>query len=60
MPSAGGAELNPRTGLAPTVVPGQAGMGPGGRPAMQQLLAGLSSRGTPNLAASVARMIPAG
>lgn len=60
MPSAGGAELNPRTGLPPTVVPGQAGMGPGGRPAMQQLLAGLSSRGTPNLAASVARMIPAG
>ena len=60
MPSAGGAELNPRTGMAPTVVPGQAGMGPGGRPAMQQLLAGLTSRGTPNLAASVARMIPAG
>lgn len=59
-PSAGGAELNPRTGLPPTVVPGQAGMGPGGRPAMQQLLAGLTSRGTPNLAASVARMIPAG
>ena len=60
MPSAGGAELNPRTGMAPTVVPGQAGMGPGGRPAVQQLLAGLTSRGTPNLAASVARMIPAG
>jgi hypothetical protein len=60
MPSAGGTELNPRTGMAPTVVPGQAGMGPGGRPAVQQLLAGLTSRGTPNLAASVARMIPAG
>jgi hypothetical protein len=60
MPSAGGAELNPRTGLPPTVVPGQAGMGPGGRPAVQQLLAGLNSRGNPTLAASVARMTPAG
>jgi hypothetical protein len=60
MPSAGGAELNPRTGLPPTVVPGQAGMGPGGRPAVQQLLAGLNSRGNPTLAASVARMRPAG
>jgi len=60
MPSAGGAELNPRTGMAPTVVPGQAGMGPGGRPAVQQLLAGLNSRGNPTLAASVARMTPAG
>jgi hypothetical protein len=55
-----GTELNPRTGLPPTVVPGQAGMGPGGRPAVQQLLAGLNSRGNPTLAASVARMSPAG
>jgi len=59
-PGAGGPELNPRTGLPPTVVPGQAGMGPGGRPAVQQLLAGLNSRGNPTLAASVARMTPAG
>jgi len=59
-PGAGGTELNPRTGLPPSVVPGQAGMGPGGRPAVQQLLAGLTSRGTPNLAASVARIVPAG
>ena len=59
-PGAGGTELNPRTGMAPTVVPGQAGMGPGGRPAVQQLLAGLNSRGNPTLAASVARMTPAG
>jgi hypothetical protein len=57
---AGGPELNPRTGLPPTVVPGQAGMGPGGRPPVQQLLAGLNSRGNPTLAASVARMSPAG
>lgn len=60
MPGPGGAELNPRTGLPPSVVPGQAGMGPGGRPAVQQLLAGLNSRGNPTLAASVARMTPAG
>ena len=58
--ASGGMELNPRTGLPPTVVPGQAGMGPGGRPAVQQLLAGLNSRGNPNLAASVARTSPAG
>ena len=55
-----GVQLNPRTGLPPSVVPGQAGQGPGGRPAVQQLLAGLNSRGNPSLAASVARMIPAG
>jgi hypothetical protein len=56
----GGTELNPRTGLPPSVVPGEAGMGPGGRPPVQQLLAGLNSRGNPTLAASVARMSPAG
>ena len=60
MPGPGGVELNPRTGLPPSVVPGQAGQGPGGRPAVQQLLAGLNSRGNPTLAASVARMTPAG
>ena len=64
MPGAPGApgstELNPRTGMAPSVVPGQAGMGPGGRPAMQQLLAGIGRGGNPSLAASVVRSIPAG
>jgi hypothetical protein len=59
-PGGGGAELNPRTGLPPTVVPGQAGMGPGGRPAVQELLAGIGRGGNPSLSASVARMIPAG
>lgn len=56
----GGAGLNSRTGLPPTVTPGQAGMGPGGKPAIQYLLAGLNSRGNPTLASSVTRMIPAG
>jgi hypothetical protein len=56
----GGAELNPRTGMPPSVVPGQAGMGPGGRPAMQQLLAGIGRGGNPSLAASVVRSVPAG
>jgi len=56
----GGTELNPRTGMAPSIVPGQAGMGPGGRPAMQQLLAGIGRGGNPSLAASVVRSIPAG
>jgi hypothetical protein len=56
----GGAELNTRTGLPPSVVPGQAGMGPGGRPAVQELLAGLGRGGNAALSASVARMVPAG
>ena len=56
----GGVGLNERTGAPPTVTPGQAGMGPGGKPAVQYLLAGLNSRGNPTLASSVTRMIPAG
>lgn len=56
----GGAALNARTGMPPTVTPGQAGMGPGGKPAIQYLLAGLNSRGNPTLASSVTRMMPAG
>ena len=56
----GQTELNPRTGMAPTVTPGQAGMGPGGRPDVQRLLAGLGGGGQASLSASVARMIPAG
>lgn len=56
----GGVGLNERTGAPPTVTPGQAGMGPGGKPAVQYLLAGLNSRGNPTLASSVTRMLPAG
>ena len=41
------------------VAPGQAQMGPGGRPDLQQMLAGLSSSGKPQLSASVMRRMPA-
>lgn len=50
---------NPTTGAPMGVAPGQAGMGPGGRPDLQTLLAGLTSGGQPNLSASVKRSVPA-
>lgn len=40
------------------VAPGQAGLPPGGRPDLNVLLAGLTQRGEPNLAASVSRRVP--
>lgn len=44
----------------PQVAPGQAGMGPGGRPDLNYLLAGLSGqKGTPTLNAAVVRRQPA-
>lgn len=46
-------------GLPPGVAPGQAGMGPGGKPDLQMLMAGLSGGGKPSLGASVRRAIPA-
>lgn len=42
------------------VAPGQAGLPPGGRPDLNVLLAGLTQRGEPNLAASVSRRVPIG
>lgn len=42
-------------GLMSGVAPGQAGMAPGGRPDVANLLAGLTQRGEPNLQASVSR-----
>jgi hypothetical protein len=50
---------NPTTGAPMGVAPGQAGMGAGGRPDLQTLLAGLTSSGQPNLSASVKRSVPA-
>ncbi|ONK10388.1 hypothetical protein [Streptomyces sp. MP131-18] len=41
------------------VAPGQAQLGPGGAPDMMQLLAGLTSGGSPELSASVSRRVPA-
>jgi len=46
------------TGRMQGVAPGQEGMAPGGRPALQTLLAGLSSSGAPNLSAGVIRRQP--
>jgi hypothetical protein len=40
------------------VAPGQQGMAPGGRPALQTLLAGLSSSGSPTLSAGILRRQP--
>lgn len=45
-------------GLLQGVAPGQAGQGPGGRPSVQDLLAGMSAAGKPNLSASVRSRIP--
>lgn len=50
---------NPLTGSPFGVAPGQAQMGPGGRPPLQTLLAGLTGSGKPDLAASVRRSVPA-
>lgn len=50
---------NPGTGAPFGVASGQAQMGPGGRPPLQQLLAGLTAGGAPNLSASVRRSVPA-
>lgn len=47
------------TGAPMGIAPGQAELGPGGRPDLQQLLAGLSSSGKPDLRASVRRSVPA-
>jgi hypothetical protein len=42
------------------VAPGQAGLPPGGRPDLNVLLAGLSSRGEANMQANVSRRVPMG
>lgn len=63
-----GAESAPPGGLPPGmqgsglpfgIAPGQAEMGPGGRPDLQTLLASLTSGGQANLSAGVARRLPA-
>lgn len=57
--SAPGGGGTPPNGLPTGVAPGQAQMGPGGRPDLQSLLAGLSASGQPVLAQRVQRKIPA-
>jgi hypothetical protein len=51
--------INPGTGLPGGTAPGQAQLGPGGKPDLMSLLAGLSSSGRPQLSASVKRQVPA-
>ena len=61
-PMSGGENLEgiDATGRLRGVAPGQAGLPPGGRPDLNFLLAGLSSRGEPNLSANVSRRVPIG
>jgi hypothetical protein len=54
-PGAGGINSD---GTMRGVAPGQQGMGPGGRPDLSMLLAGLSSSGEPNMQANVSRRLP--
>jgi hypothetical protein len=51
--------MNPGTGLPGGTAPGQAQMGPGGKPDLMTLLAGLGGGGKANLTASVKRSQPA-
>lgn len=51
--------VNPTTGMPGGIAPGQAQMGPGGKPDVMSLLAGLTSSGRPTASASVKRSVPA-
>ena len=57
-PGGGLPGVNPATGMMPGVAPGQAGMGAGGRPDLQVLMASLGAGGQPNLSAGVTRRQP--
>ena len=58
VPSGGASGLSAATGGQRGVAPGQ--IGQGGRPPIQNLLAGLTGQGKPTLSSSVSRMVPAG
>jgi hypothetical protein len=47
-----------QSGLPEGVAPGQAAMGPGGRPSLQYLLAGMSAGGKPQMSANVVQRRP--
>ncbi|MFC8490731.1 hypothetical protein ACFUJU_07975 [Streptomyces sp. NPDC057235] len=51
--------MNATTGAPGGIAPGQAQMGPGGKPDLMSMLAGLSSSGKPALSTSVKRSVPA-
>lgn len=50
--------INEATGLLRGVAPGQAGMGAGGRPDLQMLMASLGANGQPNMSAGISRRLP--
>ena len=56
--SSGGADGLNADGTMRGVAPGQQGMGPGGRPDLSMLLAGLGRNGEPNMQAAVSRRLP--
>lgn len=51
--------VNPGTGLPGGTAPGQAQMGPGGKPDLMTLLASLNANGRQNLSAGIKRSVPA-
>lgn len=51
--------MNPGTGLPGGTAPGQAQLGPGGKPDVMTLLAGLTQSGKPSLQSAVKRSVPA-
>ncbi|MFD5107115.1 hypothetical protein [Streptomyces cinereoruber] len=51
--------MNATTGAPGGVAPGQAQMGPGGKPDLMSMLAGLTAGGKPSLSTSVKRSVPA-
>jgi hypothetical protein len=51
--------MNPTTGAPGGVAPGQAQLGPGGKPELMSMLAGLTAGGKPSLSTSVKRSVPA-
>lgn len=51
--------MNPTTGAPGGVAPGQAQLGPGGKPDLMSMLAGLTAGGKPSLSTSVKRSVPA-
>jgi hypothetical protein len=51
--------MNSTTGAPGGIAPGQAQMGPGGKPDLMSMLAGLTAGGKPSLSTSVKRSVPA-
>lgn len=59
MPSEGAGGFASSTGFPAGFSPENANLGPGGRPDLQMLLAGLSPSGKPNVSSTISRRLPA-